>query len=241
MQTIYEPKGRAKEYGELALNLYQGCSHGCFYCYAPQMLHMSREEFLNPQPKQGIIEELKKVAPEYADKKVFLCFTCDPYQHIDEKFQLTRQTLKIFAQNKISPIILTKGGLRSTRDFDILSNCNGKYGATLTYLDPALSQLEEPVAASPQERIEALKQAHENKIYTWVSLEPVIDPDESLKIIHSTLDFVNEYKIGVLNYDERAKKIDYIQFAKKALRILQQHDKKHYIKYDLLKYFFARG
>lgn len=29
---IYEPKGKAKEYGDLALNIYTGCSHGCFYC-----------------------------------------------------------------------------------------------------------------------------------------------------------------------------------------------------------------
>ena len=34
MKVIYEPKGRAKEYAELAVNLYNGCSHGCEYCYA---------------------------------------------------------------------------------------------------------------------------------------------------------------------------------------------------------------
>ena len=34
MNVIYEPKGRAREYSELACNLYRGCTHGCRYCYA---------------------------------------------------------------------------------------------------------------------------------------------------------------------------------------------------------------
>ena len=38
MGYIYEPKGRAREYGELALNLYSGCRHGCKYCYVPAVL-----------------------------------------------------------------------------------------------------------------------------------------------------------------------------------------------------------
>ena len=33
-KPIYEPSGRAREYGELAVNIYTGCNHGCSYCYA---------------------------------------------------------------------------------------------------------------------------------------------------------------------------------------------------------------
>ena len=29
MKIIYEPKGKAKEYADLAINLYKGCTHGC--------------------------------------------------------------------------------------------------------------------------------------------------------------------------------------------------------------------
>lgn len=30
---IYEPKGKAREYAELALEVYKTCSHMCKYCY----------------------------------------------------------------------------------------------------------------------------------------------------------------------------------------------------------------
>ena len=35
MDVVYKPRGRAREYSELACNLYRGCTHGCRYCYAP--------------------------------------------------------------------------------------------------------------------------------------------------------------------------------------------------------------
>ncbi len=34
---IYVPKGRAREYSPLALNLYRGCEHRCSYCYCPRI------------------------------------------------------------------------------------------------------------------------------------------------------------------------------------------------------------
>ena len=33
MPLIYTPSGKAREYSPLALNIYNGCDHGCTYCY----------------------------------------------------------------------------------------------------------------------------------------------------------------------------------------------------------------
>ena len=45
MEIIYEPSGRAKEYAELAANLYKGCDHRCVYCFGPKVLWKKREAF----------------------------------------------------------------------------------------------------------------------------------------------------------------------------------------------------
>src|SRR3972149_6634508 len=45
MGVIYEPTGKAREYAELAVNLYSGCGHSCGYCYAPACLKKTRADF----------------------------------------------------------------------------------------------------------------------------------------------------------------------------------------------------
>ena len=33
LKIIYKPSGKAKEYANLAINLYKACTHGCRYCF----------------------------------------------------------------------------------------------------------------------------------------------------------------------------------------------------------------
>lgn len=60
MTAIYEPRGKAREYAALALNLYRGCAHNCAYCYAPSATYATREAFAQAQPRPGIIPALQK-------------------------------------------------------------------------------------------------------------------------------------------------------------------------------------
>jgi len=237
MKVIYEPKGKAREYCDLAANLYRGCEHGCVDCYAPAVLHMKRDEFTNnPSLRPGVIEAMEKEAPKYAGREVHLCFTTDPYQPIDKKHQITRKAIKILKANNITVRILTKGGLRSTRDFDLLEPDRDWYGATLTFTGITRSVEFEPLAAPPLSRIEALKVAHELGIRTWVSLEPVRDPEETLKLIKMTHPFVDAFKVGKWNYDPRAKEIDWKGFVHRAVELLDSLGKEYYIKDDLRKF-----
>src|SRR3990167_3742067 len=94
LNIVYKPKGKALEYSPLAANLYTGCAHGCLYCYAPSCMRMNRAEFYgNPRPRPNVIKLLEADCKKLAGCKdrVLLCFTCDPYQPIDDEHQLTRR------------------------------------------------------------------------------------------------------------------------------------------------------
>ena len=159
MTPIYEPKGRAGEYAHLAVNLYQGCRHGCSYCYGPSALRKSRADFVTGDtgPRPGVIEAMQKQAVEYVgtDSRVLLCFTSDPYQPGGIENGVTRQALEILRRHDIPYTVLTKGGMRAARDFDLYGRCDA-FGASLTYVNHGSSRVEEPVAVTPFERCIAL-------------------------------------------------------------------------------------
>lgn len=237
--VIYQPKGRAAEYHKLAVNLYRGCSHGCVYCYAPDVLFMNREDFSTAIPRKDIIKRLTKDAAKAAADgvtgKVLLCFTCDPYQDLDLALKLTRQAIEILHAYHFNVTILTKGGDAAQRDFDLFRP-GDEFATTLTFLNPLNSMEWEPHAALPEERIRTLKKAHDLGIKTWVSLEPVIMPEETLEIVRQTHDFIDLYKVGKLNYHPRAKEIDWQRFAHYVISVFEEYDCKYYMKDDLRRY-----
>ena len=57
-----------------------------------------------------------------------------------------------------------------------------------------------------------------------------------LKIIEETYEFVDLYKVGTLNYNEKAKEIDWTKFGNDAISLLKKYNKNYYIKDDLKKY-----
>lgn len=240
MGTIYIPQGRAGQFGDYAVNLYNGCSHGCSYpCYASQQAaRFGWGPFDRPEPSKDVIANITKAAHKYRGREVFMCFLTDCYQPIDVKFRLTRQAIKILHDNEVSVRILTKGGKRSERDFDLLSARPDLsfYGATLTFLDDGLSKTWEPGAALPGSRLAALKKAHTMGISTWVSLEPVIDVEQTLAIIKRTHKYVDKYGIGKWHYDARAKNIDWRDFGYRAIEVCKKYGKDFYIKNELKKY-----
>jgi len=90
-------------------------------------------------------------------------FAGDPYSPPGGDFDLPRQALQLFRRYDQPFQVLTKGGTKAARDFDLYGP-KDRFGATLTFLDPAKSSLWEPGAAPPSDRIESLRQAHERGI-----------------------------------------------------------------------------
>lgn len=231
---IYAPKGKAGEYADLACNLYNGCEHGCVYCYASLVLHVHRDEYhMKANPRPFILNKINKEAPKHKGKEVFLCFTCDPYGPSDTS--TTREAIKILHSHGVGVNILTKGGEVATRDFDLLSiNPRlSRIGATLTFDNAEDSLKWEPKAALPDRRCSMLAQAKAQGIRTWVSLEPVIYPKQTLSLIKSTHTYVDFYKVGRWNYDKRANDIDWADFLRRVTALFEKHGSSFYIKKDL--------
>jgi len=240
MGVIYKPKGRALEYCDLACNLYRGCGNNCEYCYVPRIIRMSPNDFQNPTSRKDIIQRLAADAPKLRSqlagvRTVLLCFSTDPYQPLDEELEITRCAIHILHTVGFGVTILTKGGQRAERDFDLMGS-KDTHAVTLTLLDDCASLEWEPMAALPGNRIATLEKAHQLGMKTWVSLEPVLDPKAVYEIIAQTHTFVDQFKVGVLNYHPHAKTIDWMDFAIKVVGQLEHHNCDYYLKEDLRKW-----
>lgn len=242
IQTIYKPKGSAGQYSPFGLNPYTGCDHGCFYCYQQCIVNRFQPDvdFTSIKSRPGFIESLLLDAPKFSGgEQVTLCFGCDPYNHINDQLQLTRQSLKILLANKICAAILTKGGMKATADTDIILQF-GKHimvGTTPTFVRNADSRKYEPGAALPMERLAMVKHFHDIGVTTWTSFEPVIDPAQSLDLMEMYAPYTNCFKIGKLNHNPKLEKsIDWRKFLDDAVAIMRKHNKTFIIKSDLLKF-----
>lgn len=256
MNTIYEPKGRAREYGDLALNIYTGCPHGCAYCFAPQVLKKDRATFhQNVEPRQNIASETKKLLDkgylnvtdhvyrgtlkcpvkrtiELKGKLIHLCFSCDPYPDGYDT-EATREIIKAIKWSGNHVQILTKNGAAAKRDFDLLDE-NDWFGVTYTGLD--YPNTIEPDAANYS--LDALSLAHSMGISTWISCEPVLRTPKILIAIE-LCDFIDKWKIGKLNYhkpeDFGLDPINWAEFGRECERLCKERGRNYYIKEDLRK------
>ena len=226
---IYEPRGAAKEYGDYALNIYTGCPHRCYYCFAPGVLHQERERFHSRvDPRPGIVEEVKKQLERerITGKTIHLCFTCDPYPTGYDS-SATREIIKILKESGNHVQILTKGD--GSRDFDLLDE-NDWYGITLSS-GPYVCEPREPGALEPYKRIAILRNAHLRGIKTWVSFEPTLDPEIVMHYIKYNHLLFDKVKIGKLNY--HPSDIDWAAFGREAEELCRSLGLNYYIKDSL--------
>ena len=221
---IYEPKGKAKEYGDLALNIYTGCPHWCEYCYVPLVLKRKKEDFHNNvEPRTGIVYATRRQLEHHniTGQTIFLCFTCDPYPTGYDSTP-TREIIKILKEYGNHVQILTKGN--GSRDFDLLDS-DDWFGVTVTG------------GESPEKLHDLSEQLIQAKalygISTWISFEPVIDADSVLESLKNGASAVDKVKIGKLNYHK--SDINWHDFGIEAKKICKEQGINYYIKESLRK------
>ena len=181
MKPIYKPKGAAAEYGDYAVNIYTGCPHRCYYCFAPRVLRRDREAFHScVEPRKDIVRELRRQLEreQITGQLIHLCFTCDPYP-TGYDTTTTREVIQALKEYGNHVQILTKGD--GSRDFDLLDGGDW-YGVTIS-CDDNMETAAEPFAIKPSLRMCKLIEAKNRGIHTWVSFEPVLDPGAVLNYI----------------------------------------------------------
>lgn len=167
-----------------SINGYRGCEHGCIYCFARPThayhdlspgLDFETKLFAKPQAPELLRQTLAKRG--YKPKPIAMGTNTDPYQPIEGRYRITRRILEICLETR-HPVIITTKSDRVVGDIDLLAQLASKRLATVaisvTSLDPRLSALLEPRAASPAKRLAALEKLASAGIPAHVSVAPVI-------------------------------------------------------------------
>lgn len=167
-----------------SVNAYNGCEHGCTYCYARPShawhdlspgIDFETQLFAKPDAPRLLRETLAK--PGYRPAPIALGTNTDPYQPIEGRYRITRQILELCLEAG-HPVTITTKSDRLLRDIDLLQEMALQnlvsIGISVTSLDPTLSQQLEPRAASPARRLAALGKLAEAGITCHVGVAPII-------------------------------------------------------------------
>lgn len=167
-----------------SLNPYQGCEHGCIYCYArPAHAFKGLSPGLDFETqihvRTGIDEHLRQelARPGYVPAPLCLGANTDPWQPVERKLGLTRRVLEVLAECRHPVTLVTKSALVE-RDLDLLTDLarEGLVQAAISLpsLDADLARRMEPRAPSPQRRLETLTRLAAAGIPCGVLVAPVI-------------------------------------------------------------------
>jgi DNA repair photolyase len=167
-----------------SINPYQGCEHGCIYCYARPShayldlspgLDFETRLFAKPDAAALLRAELSK--PGYRCEPIALGTNTDPYQPIEREWRITRQVIQVLAECE-HPLTITTKGVLVERDLDLLAQMAAKNlvraHVSIAMLDRELARKLDPRAPSPQRRLEMIKALADAGVPVGVSVAPVI-------------------------------------------------------------------
>lgn len=198
---------------DYVINPYVGCPHGCKYCYASFM-----KRFTGHKEDWGTFIDIKKCNKEINIKKlenktVFLSSVTDCYNKFEEKYELTRKILKQLINANCYLNISTKSKL-ILRDLDLLKQMkNLTVSMSINTLDEEFRN-DMDNASSIKERLDTLRELHNNGIHTVLFMSPIFPYITNFKeIIEVSKEYIDEYWFENLNLrgEYKTKILFYIQ------------------------------
>ncbi|GAA0872847.1 PA0069 family radical SAM protein [Gangjinia marincola] len=176
-----------------SMNPYQGCEHGCVYCYA-----RNSHEYWGYGPGLDFEQKIlvKKNAAELLEKKlrskswkaetIVMSGNTDCYQPAEKKFEITRECLKLFLKYKHPVAIITKNALIQ-RDLDLLKELQKDnliaVNISVTSLSEETRRLLEPRTVSIKKRLQTIEVLSNAGIPVNAMLAPIIPGINSHEIL----------------------------------------------------------
>lgn len=167
-----------------SMNPYQGCEHGCIYCYARNVHeywgYSAGIDFESKiLVKQNAPELLRKflMKPGWQCQPISLSGNTDCYQPAEQKFKLTRQLLQV-CQAFNQPVGIITKNAAILRDIDILKNMAAKnlvsVLVSITSLNEQLRSVMEPRTTTAMQRLRIIETLSKAGIRAGVMLGPMI-------------------------------------------------------------------
>lgn len=194
---------------EWSMNPYQGCEHGCVYCYA-----RNSHEYWGYSAGKDFERTIlvKKNAPELLRQQfrkkswtpalIMLSGNTDCYQPAERQYAITRALLTICLAHKNPVGIITKNDL-ILRDLDLLQALNEqnllRITLSITTLDETLRRRMEPRTSTIYRRLKALKKLSEAGIKVSVNMAPII-PGLNSHEIHPLIKSVGQHGANTAHY-----------------------------------------
>lgn len=167
-----------------SMNPYQGCEHGCVYCYARNTHEywgygpgLDFESRILVKENAPLLLEAHLRKPGWKAATIVLSGNTDCYQPAERKFRLTRACLEVFLKYRHPVGIITKNALL-LRDMDLLKALNeeGLVGVhiSVTTLKEETRRLLEPRTTTTAQRLKTIEQLSQAGIPVNAMLAPVI-------------------------------------------------------------------
>ena len=167
-----------------SINPYQGCEHGCVYCYARPShsyldlspgLDFESKIFYKPNAVERLIEEWEK--RKYECRPITIGANTDPYQPAEKKLGITRRLLEAFLEHRHPVSLISKGGLMS-RDLDLLGELASRklcsVAISVPTMDKPLKRLLEPRVPSAEIRMKLIEALTGAGVPTSLLMAPII-------------------------------------------------------------------
>ncbi|MGL5071716.1 MAG: PA0069 family radical SAM protein [Aeromonas salmonicida] len=167
-----------------SINPYQGCEHGCIYCYArPSHAYLELSPGLDFETrlfaKLNAAELLRRefAKPTYQPQTIVLGANTDPYQPIEHHYRLTRQLLEVMQAHRHPVGIITKSAM-ILRDLDLLAEL-AREGlcqvmVSVTTLNETLRRQLEPRASTGTGRLKVIEKLAQAGVPVGVLAAPMI-------------------------------------------------------------------